>query len=77
MRRAEPTSTPAVPDVAPDCASALRMGRGLDRGAPDGGPAPTQVFPSLLFPDESVVLDDRTEVTPAQAVENKLTALLK
>jgi hypothetical protein len=31
----------------------------------------------MPLPEESVIVDDRTELSPAQAVENKLMALLK
>jgi hypothetical protein len=41
-----------------------------------GRVAPVAVRP-LPLPEETVVVDDRTELTPAQAVENKLMALLR
>jgi hypothetical protein len=32
---------------------------------------------TVMLPEESIVVDERTDLTPAQAVENKLLSLLK
>jgi len=59
----------------------IRISReGLAAGARDGGRGPGRLAGSRLSaaaPEESLVVDDRSAVTPAQMVESKLGALLR
>jgi hypothetical protein len=48
--------------------------------APAAASLPSRVLPSrfaVSLPEESLVVDDRSNLTPAQAVENKLITRLK
>ena len=80
MRRTESSSMPTAVDDAARFGASSRRGDTirdhalLARGRV--GQAPFSVG-TLPAPDESVVVDARTELTPAQAVENKMMALLK
>ncbi|HMB02946.1 MAG TPA: hypothetical protein VKP69_04290 [Isosphaeraceae bacterium] len=59
----------------------IRISReGLAAGAREGGRGPGRLAvsrPPAAVPEESLVVDDRSAVTPARMVESKLEALLR
>lgn len=59
----------------------IRISReGLAAGAREGGRGPGRLAvsrPPAAVPEETLVVDDRSAVTPARMVESKLEALLR
>jgi hypothetical protein len=79
MRRKEMPLTPSGTGIeARYTALSPRLGDGAaGRAGLSRGRLAPEPSPSLTIPEESIVVDDRTDLTPAEAVENKLMALLK